>query len=53
MEGTERVLNDPAFANELRRRGPVRAREFSWEQSVAKTHGLYEAVANRRQKRTA
>jgi glycosyltransferase involved in cell wall biosynthesis len=53
VEGTERVLNDPAFANELRRRGPVRAREFSWEQSVAQTHGLYEAVANRRQKRTA
>ena len=30
---------------QLRQKGPVRAREFSWERSVAKTRDLYERVA--------
>ena len=40
-----RVLTDPSLAAELRRKGPLRAREFSWARSVAKTRDLYEAVA--------
>jgi hypothetical protein len=43
-----RVLSDPVFANQLRQRGPVRARQFSWERSVAKTRDLYERVASGR-----
>jgi glycosyltransferase involved in cell wall biosynthesis len=53
VDGIERVLNDPVYAAELRRRGPRRAREFSWERSVAKTHDLYTTVASRHQKRSA
>jgi glycosyltransferase involved in cell wall biosynthesis len=53
IEGMERVLNDQGLAAELRRRGPIRAREFSWERSVSKTHDLYEAVAGRRARRIA
>jgi glycosyltransferase involved in cell wall biosynthesis len=48
VEGVRRVLDDPALAADLRRRGPIRARAFSWEQSVAKTRRLYEAVAAER-----
>jgi glycosyltransferase involved in cell wall biosynthesis len=48
VQGVRRVLSDPAFADELRRRGPVRARAFSWERSVAKTRDLYERVATGR-----
>ena len=53
VEGIERVINDPALAADLRRRGPLRAREFSWERLVAKTHDLYTAIADRHQRRTA
>ncbi len=45
VAGVRRVLSDPAFAEQLRQKGPVRAREFSWERSVAKTRDLYERVA--------
>jgi glycosyltransferase involved in cell wall biosynthesis len=45
VAGVRRVLSDPAFADQLRQKGPVRAREFSWERSVAKTRDLYERVA--------
>ena len=45
VDGVRRVLTDPSLAAELRRKGPLRAREFSWERSVAKTRELYEAVA--------
>jgi glycosyltransferase involved in cell wall biosynthesis len=45
--GLERVLSDPALASELSRRGLRRAREFSWERSVVRTHDIYrEVVAN-------
>jgi glycosyltransferase involved in cell wall biosynthesis len=47
-EGVRRVLTDPSLAAELRRKGPLRAREFSWARSVAKTKELYEAVAEHR-----
>jgi glycosyltransferase involved in cell wall biosynthesis len=48
VQGVRRVLSDPAFADQLRQRGPVRARQFSWERSVAKTRDLYERVASGR-----
>jgi glycosyltransferase involved in cell wall biosynthesis len=46
VQGVRRVLSDPDFADQLRLRGPVRARQFSWERSVAKTRDLYERVAS-------
>ena len=46
-DGIRRVLDSPELAAELRRKGPLRARQFSWEQSVARTHDIYRAVAAR------
>ena len=37
--GMRRVLTDPALAAEMRRKGLLRAREFSWERSVAEDVG--------------
>jgi glycosyltransferase involved in cell wall biosynthesis len=48
VDGVRRVLTNPALANELRIRGIERAREFSWERSVARTHDLYMEVGGRR-----
>ncbi len=45
VEGMRRVLSDPMLANEMRRKGLVRARDFSWERSVARTHEIYRLVA--------
>ena len=45
VDGMRSVLTDRSLADALRRKGPVRAREFSWERSVAKTRDLYERVA--------
>jgi glycosyltransferase involved in cell wall biosynthesis len=47
VQGIRSVLSDPALADALRRKGPIRAREFSWERSVAKTRELYQRVATR------
>jgi glycosyltransferase involved in cell wall biosynthesis len=47
VSGIERVLTDPELAAELRTRGIARAREFSWERSVARTHELYQEIARR------
>jgi glycosyltransferase involved in cell wall biosynthesis len=44
VDGMRRVLTDPVLAAELRRRGPERAREFSWAQSVEKIRAVYEQV---------
>jgi glycosyltransferase involved in cell wall biosynthesis len=44
-DGIKRVLTDPALAAELRRKGLLRAREFSWERSVARTREIYLATA--------
>jgi glycosyltransferase involved in cell wall biosynthesis len=41
VDGITRVLTDPVLAAELRARGIERAREFSWERSVARTRELY------------
>ena len=46
-DGIRRVLTDPALAQELRMKGLVRAREFSWERSVARTCELYKEVGER------
>lgn len=46
VDGVRRVLTDPALAQELRCRGPLRARQFSWERSVRRTWQLYHEVAD-------
>jgi glycosyltransferase involved in cell wall biosynthesis len=43
--GMQRVLSDPALSRQLREKGVARAREFSWDQSVARTRQLYAEVA--------
>jgi glycosyltransferase involved in cell wall biosynthesis len=43
-EGIKRVLTDPALCAELRSKGRARAREFSWEKSVARTIEIYKEV---------
>jgi glycosyltransferase involved in cell wall biosynthesis len=47
VEGVRRVLLDPQLAAELRKKGVARAREFSWEQSVSRTHDIYTLVGSR------
>jgi glycosyltransferase involved in cell wall biosynthesis len=44
VDGLRQVLTDPARAAEMRRRGLDRAREFSWERSVAKTLAVYRHI---------
>ena len=46
-DGMRRVLTDAALAADLRRRGPERAREFSWARSVEKTRQVYDEVGRR------
>jgi glycosyltransferase involved in cell wall biosynthesis len=48
VEGITRVLNDPVLAATLRERGLARAREFSWERSVARTRQVYQEVCEQR-----
>lgn len=38
------LLKDEELAQRLRAAGPVRAREFSWDDTAAKTLGVYESV---------
>jgi glycosyltransferase involved in cell wall biosynthesis len=47
VDGLRRVLSDPALAEDLRRRGLERAREFSWARSVDKTLQVYQEVGGR------
>ena len=44
VDAIRRVLTDPALAAEMSRNGLIRAREFSWERSVAKTLEVYQKV---------
>jgi glycosyltransferase involved in cell wall biosynthesis len=44
VDGIRRVLSEPELAAEMRRKGLVRARELSWERSVAKTLEVYQQV---------
>ncbi len=41
----DRVLHDPGLASDLRRRGILRAAEFTWEKAGARTWRLLEATA--------
>ena len=47
VDGVRRVLTQPQLATDLRRKGLVRAREFSWERSVARIREIYFEVAAR------
>ena len=47
VEGMRRVLTDSELADDLRRRGPERAREFSWARSVEMTRQVYAQVGTR------
>ena len=47
VNGVRRVLTDPVLAGELRRKGLVRARDFSWERSVSRTREIYGLVGGR------
>jgi glycosyltransferase involved in cell wall biosynthesis len=48
-DGMRRVLTDPLLAADLRRKGLLRAQQFSWQGSVAKTLEIYRAIADGRQ----
>ncbi len=43
--GIERVLDDGGLRADLARRGPERARRFSWERAARETLGVYERCA--------
>jgi glycosyltransferase involved in cell wall biosynthesis len=45
VRGIQDVLTDAGLAQQLRLKGLVRAREFSWERSVARTLEVYTEVA--------
>jgi len=47
VEGMHRVLTNPVLSAELRVKGMARAREFSWERSVARTREVYQEVGGR------
>jgi glycosyltransferase involved in cell wall biosynthesis len=40
-----RVVGDPKLAEELRRRGVVRARHFTWERTASNYAALYRRLA--------
>ena len=44
-DGMSRVLSDQGLREQLRTRGLVRARDFSWERSVARTRQIYLEAA--------
>src|SRR5829696_3140339 len=44
--GMRRVLTDPALAAEMRAKGLIRARHFSWAQSVRRVREIYGEVAD-------
>jgi glycosyltransferase involved in cell wall biosynthesis len=43
-DAMRRVLTDAALRDDLRRRGLARAREFSWERSIARVREIYDEV---------
>jgi glycosyltransferase involved in cell wall biosynthesis len=43
-EAMHRVLTDAALRSDLRQRGLIRAREFSWERSIKRVREIYEEV---------
>jgi len=44
VDGLRCVLTNPTRADEMRRKGLERAREFSWERSVARTLEVYKRI---------
>jgi glycosyltransferase involved in cell wall biosynthesis len=44
VDGLRTVLTDPLRAEEMRRKGLARAREFSWERSVVRTLEVYRRI---------
>jgi glycosyltransferase involved in cell wall biosynthesis len=48
VDGLRRVVADRTLADELRRKGLERAREFSWARSVEKTRQVYQEIGGRR-----
>lgn len=44
-DGMYKIYSDRGLSDDLRRRGPQRAAEFSWKKSAEKLHSIYEAVA--------
>jgi glycosyltransferase involved in cell wall biosynthesis len=46
-DAIERVLTDPLLAQRLRRAGPERARQFSWEETARLTLKAYESALSR------
>jgi glycosyltransferase involved in cell wall biosynthesis len=44
VEGLHCVLTNPARAEDMRRKGLERSREFSWERSVARTLEVYKRI---------
>ena len=43
-EAMHRVLTDAALRSDLRQRGLIRAREFSWERSIKRVREIYDEV---------
>lgn len=43
-EAIARLLKDPALADELRKRGLDRARQFTWERTARETLAVYETI---------
>jgi glycosyltransferase involved in cell wall biosynthesis len=43
-DGLRRVLTDPAFADDLRRRGRERAARYTWEATARATLDVYRRV---------
>ena len=48
VDGIASVLSNPVLREELRAKGIARARDFSWERSVARTREIYQEVGDRR-----
>jgi glycosyltransferase involved in cell wall biosynthesis len=44
-DALDRVLHDPGVASDLRRKGVVRAAEFTWEKAGARTWRVLERTA--------
>jgi glycosyltransferase involved in cell wall biosynthesis len=44
-EGIAQILENPAVANDLRRKGLERAAQFSWQRAAAETVAVYRTVA--------
>jgi glycosyltransferase involved in cell wall biosynthesis len=46
-DAIRRVLSDEALRQQLKERGQVRAKHFSWDRSVRRVHEIYQEVLAR------